>query len=69
MRRRPVVILGNGEIQKKLTVKAHRATKSAEAKITEAGGSFEKLEIKLTGARATVKLLPKDELAKIYDDE
>lgn len=63
---RPVVILGNGELSKKLTVQAHRFTKSAQEKIESAGGSIEKLELKLTGAHATVKLLPKEQLAKIY---
>jgi large subunit ribosomal protein L15 len=66
---RPVVILGNGEISKKLNVKAHRFTRSAEEKLVAAGGTVEKLEVKLTGAHATVKRLPKDQLAKIYDDE
>ncbi len=66
---RPVVVLGNGEIEKKLTLKVHRITKAAEEKITAAGGSVEKLEIKLKGARATVKLLPKAELAKVYEDD
>lgn len=65
---RPVVILGNGDLSKKLTVQAHRFTKSALEKIEAAGGSTEKLELKLTGARATVKLLPKEQLAKIYGE-
>ena len=34
-------ILGNGELTKKLTVKAAKFTKSAEEKITAAGGSKE----------------------------
>jgi large subunit ribosomal protein L15 len=34
-------ILGNGEITKKLTVKANGFTKSAESKITAAGGKVE----------------------------
>lgn len=36
-----VVILGTGEITKKLTVKASRFTKSAAKKIEEAGGKVE----------------------------
>ncbi|MBX3441853.1 MAG: 50S ribosomal protein L15 [Planctomyces sp.] len=36
-------ILGNGELTKKLTVKAHRFSASAEEKITSAGGSVETL--------------------------
>ena len=35
----PIVILGNGELTKKLTVKADRVTKGAKAKIEAAGGS------------------------------
>ncbi len=34
-------ILGDGEITKKLTVKAHKFTKSAEEKIVAAGGKVE----------------------------
>ena len=36
-----IVVLGNGELTKKLTVKAARVTKSAEAKIVAAGGKVE----------------------------
>lgn len=36
-----VVILGRGEITKKVTVKAARVTKGAEEKITAAGGKVE----------------------------
>ena len=35
----PIVILGNGELTKKLTVKVQRVTKGAKAKIEAAGGS------------------------------
>ena len=38
-----VVILGRGEIEKKLTVRAARFSKSAEEKITAAGGKVEVL--------------------------
>ena len=58
----PVVMLGRGELGTAYTVKAHRFTKGARKKIEEAGGSIEELELLLTGARATVKLLPKEEL-------
>lgn len=61
----PVVILGNGDLKTKLTVQAHRFTKSAQEKIEKAGGSVEVLPLKVTGARVTIKLLPKDELAKL----
>ncbi len=36
-----IVVLGNGELTKKLTVKASRVTKNAEAKIVEKGGKVE----------------------------
>ncbi len=39
----PVKILGDGPLAKKLTVKAHKFSKSAEEKITKAGGSVVKL--------------------------
>lgn len=40
----PVAILGNGDIQVALTVKAHRFTTSAKAKIEAAGGKAELIE-------------------------
>ena len=36
-----IVVLGNGELTKKLTVKASRVTKTAEEKIVAAGGKIE----------------------------
>ncbi len=39
----PVVILGNGELDRALTVKAHRFSASARAKIEAAGGTVEEL--------------------------
>lgn len=61
----PVVILGRGELGVKLEVKAHRFTKSAREKIEAAGGSVETLELLVTGARATVKKLRKEQLARL----
>ena len=58
----PVVILGRGELGTAFTVKAHRFSKSAREKIEAAGGTVEELELLVTGARATVKLLPKEQL-------
>lgn len=66
---KPVVILGNGDLKKKLTVQAHRITKSAQEKIEGAGGTVEKLELKVTGAHATVKLLRKEKLAELYGEQ
>lgn len=43
-RNKPLKVLGNGEIDKALTVKAHAFSKSARAKIEAAGGTCEELE-------------------------
>ncbi len=56
---KPIAVLGRGELDKKLTVHCHRATKSAVEKIEKAGGSIHKLELTVTGARATIKKLRK----------
>jgi len=61
----PVVVLGDGELTKKLTISAHRFSKPALEKIGKAGGSTEIIALKIKGARATVKLLPKEKLAKL----
>ena len=37
----PVVVLGRGEVSVPLTIRVHRVTKSARAKIEAAGGSIE----------------------------
>ncbi|MGB9521332.1 MAG: 50S ribosomal protein L15 [Anaerolineales bacterium] len=42
--RKPVVILGRGDLNVALKVKAHRVTKGAQSKIEAAGGSVEILE-------------------------
>ena len=39
----PVAVLGQGEVDRPLVVKAHRFSASARAKIEEAGGSVEEL--------------------------
>jgi large subunit ribosomal protein L15 len=39
-----IKILGNGELKSALTVKAHKFSKTAEEKITKAGGKFEVLQ-------------------------
>lgn len=41
---RPVKVLGDGELERKLTVRAHAASKGAREKIESAGGTFEALE-------------------------
>ena len=44
-KRNPIAILGGGEINKALTVKAHRFTQSAKEKIEAAGGKAELIEM------------------------
>lgn len=61
----PIVILAGGELTKAMTVHAHRFSKSAAEAITKAGGSTEKIELLVTGAKATVKKLRKEDLAKL----
>jgi len=39
-----IKILGNGELKSALSVKAHKFSKTAEEKITKAGGKFEVLQ-------------------------
>ena len=45
-------IIGNAEVNKKLTVKAHRISEAAKELIEKAGGSVELLEIKSYSAKA-----------------
>ena len=61
----PVVVLGRGEVKGTYKVQAHRFSKSAEEKIEAAGGTIEELEPLLTGARATVKRLRKEQIAAL----
>jgi large subunit ribosomal protein L15 len=42
--KRPLKVLGNGELSLALTVHAHKFSKSAQEKITKAGGKFEVLQ-------------------------
>ena len=45
-------VIGNTEVNKKLTVKAHRISKTAKELIEKAGGSVELLEIRSYSAKA-----------------
>jgi len=47
-----IKILGEGELTKKLTIKAHRASETAKAKIAAAGGSFELIATKVVSPAA-----------------
>ena len=42
--KRPVKILGDGELTSAITVQAHKFSKSAQEKIAKAGGKFEVLQ-------------------------
>jgi large subunit ribosomal protein L15 len=42
--KKPIKILGNGELKGALTVRAHKFSKTAQDKITKAGGKFEVLQ-------------------------
>ena len=43
----PVKILGDGELKAAITVHAHKFSKSAQEKITKAGGKFEVISVKV----------------------
>ena len=62
----PIKVLGRGDLGKKLEVHANKFTKSAASKIEGAGGSVNRLPLKVTGARATVKKLRKVDLERLY---
>jgi len=64
----PVVILGNGAVDKSITVKAHRFTKSAAEKINAAGGTTHVIPVRLKGARITVRKLRRAELVKLIGE-
>lgn len=63
----PVVVLGRGELAIPLQVTAHRFSKTAQTQIEKAGGSLTTLELELTGARATVKKMRKEQLAALRE--
>jgi large subunit ribosomal protein L15 len=42
--KKPVKILGDGELKSAITVQAHKFSKAAQEKITKAGGKFEVLQ-------------------------
>ena len=51
-----VKILGDGELTKKLTISAHRFSKSAEEKIAAAGGTVNKIVAKRTPSERVAAL-------------
>ena len=64
---KPIAVLGNGDVRGAMIVQAHRFTKSARAKLEAQGGQAVELKLLFTGARATVKLLRKEQIAKIKE--
>ena len=65
---RPIKILGRGELGKRLDVHANKFSKSAADKIEAAGGSVTRHDLKLTGARATIKKMRKVDLQRLYGE-
>jgi large subunit ribosomal protein L15 len=57
----PVVILGEGELSGPLTVRAHRFSSSAQAKIEAAGGEIEFLPYKTETAYQVIEVRPGNE--------
>jgi large subunit ribosomal protein L15 len=53
-----IKVLGNGELKKKLTVKAQRFSASAREKITKAGGACEELPLRSIHHKAEVPAKP-----------
>ncbi len=51
-----VKVLGDGELTKKFTISAHRFSKTAEEKITKAGGTLHKLVAKRSPAERVAAL-------------
>lgn len=66
---KPVVVLGNGDVRGAFTVQAHRFSKSAREKIEGKGGKCVDIKLMFTGARATVKPLRKEQIAKLKEKQ
>ena len=66
---RPVKILGNGEIQVALKVKAHRFSQAAARKIQEAGGTVEVIEARRRGPKPRVKKAGRTPAAARVDEQ
>jgi large subunit ribosomal protein L15 len=64
-RHAPVKVLGRGELNTNLTVKAHAFSKSAQEKVEAAGGSVEELQLQIVGVRATIKKYRKEQLERM----
>jgi len=64
-----IVILGGGELEAALTVKAHRFSKSAVAKIEAAGGSVEVLSLAAGKAEVAEPPASKAEVVEVVADE
>ena len=64
----PIKVLGRGDLSKGLEVHANKFSKSAAQKIESAGGSVHAHALKVTGARATVKRLRREDMERLYGD-
>ncbi len=64
-----IVILGGGELEAALTVKAHRFSKSAVAKIEAAGGSAEVIPLAAGKAEVAAPPASKAEAVEVVPDE
>ena len=62
---KPVAVLGNGDVRGAMTIEAHRFSGTARQKIEAHGGQAVQLQMMFKGARATVKLLRKEQIEKI----
>jgi large subunit ribosomal protein L15 len=64
----PIVILGRGEIDKALTVQGHRISKGAQEKLQKAGGTFEKLELAMSGLQRNLRRPRKEDVPQATGD-
>lgn len=62
--RGPIVLLGGGDVARKLNIKVHRITKSADEKIKAAGGTVEILPIDPVDLRIKTGPKPKESKSK-----
>ena len=61
-----IKLLGTGELTKKLTIRVHRASAGARAKIEQAGGTLELIETKKAAAEPSAE--PKTEPSPASDE-
>ena len=64
-----IVILGRGELEVAMTVRAHRFSKTAAEKIEAAGGKVEVIDLNGPGAGTVAELTGKPEIAELRASE